>query len=331
MSLGSLAGHARASPHNPIGMVECDRCREWLLRTEVEWQFYWRGASLQNSGLLVCRRKCLDVPNQQFRTLILPGDPQPFQNPRPSPDITPPYYSGQYPASTPGNFRFVDYQLGSIDDFTYPTTKAATLAAIASATGIPVPLTLVDRSIIFSAASTSQALMGANAEPRTWLAIYSPAQPYAAISTTTAILGATGTSLPIGPAQSWIQADSLGNGASYTGALTAAGLTSGMNLFAWEAPGSASELNLINNGGALMFADDTLYPTSEVGLAAGDIWSNGGEVTVVPGAAGGSLALTFGAVSAYYLVLVGGGELPLIGGTPGSLTLWNNGGVISVS
>jgi hypothetical protein len=45
-------------------------------------QFAWRGAALSDTGYLVCP-KCMDVPSQQYRTIILPGDPYPRVNPRP--------------------------------------------------------------------------------------------------------------------------------------------------------------------------------------------------------------------------------------------------------
>lgn len=342
MALGSLAGHARVSTIAPEGMVECDRCREWLNRSQVTWQYYWRGPALANSGLLVCRRKCLDEPNEQFRTLILPGDPRPFQNPRVSPNITAPRWldalvdpaTQTSPAATPGNFGFVGYPLGSIDDLTYPTTKLATLNALSAANGVSTPFTIVDKSIVFTSASVSQSVMGANSS-RTWLAAYSPAQPYAVISTTTAILGATGTVLPIGPSQAWFQALALGNGAAYQGALTAAGLTAGMNLFAWEAPGADADLGLYNNGG--MIGIDAVgapyFPTSSAGLSPGAFYSNGGELSVVPGYTVTALAvpLTW-PISAFYLATFGGGtSLAAVGGTPGDNTLWSNGGAVAIS
>ena len=36
---------------------------------------------MTNLRFLVCRR-CLDVPNQQLRAIILPADPVPINNPR---------------------------------------------------------------------------------------------------------------------------------------------------------------------------------------------------------------------------------------------------------
>lgn len=38
---------------------------------------------LQNLRILVCTQTCLDVPQPQLRTIILPPDPVPVSNPRP--------------------------------------------------------------------------------------------------------------------------------------------------------------------------------------------------------------------------------------------------------
>lgn len=44
----------------------------------------WRGRSLIVKNILVCER-CLDKPNEQLRTILIPADPIPVQNPRPIP------------------------------------------------------------------------------------------------------------------------------------------------------------------------------------------------------------------------------------------------------
>jgi hypothetical protein len=40
---------------------------------------------LQNIKVLVCTVTCLDKPQEQFRTIILPPDPMPVLNARPEP------------------------------------------------------------------------------------------------------------------------------------------------------------------------------------------------------------------------------------------------------
>lgn len=72
---------ARISARNPQSLGRCDRCGfTWNLK-ELRWQYYWRGTTLENTNFLVCR-DCLDVPNENVRTLILPPDPVPVLNPR---------------------------------------------------------------------------------------------------------------------------------------------------------------------------------------------------------------------------------------------------------
>jgi hypothetical protein len=64
----------------------------------------WTGPGLFETGFMVCR-SCLDKPQQQNRTIILPPDPRPVVNPRPSKDIPGttffPLASSGDPASAP--------------------------------------------------------------------------------------------------------------------------------------------------------------------------------------------------------------------------------------
>lgn len=255
MSLGSLAGRApRASTTDPIGMAECDRCRFWYQRTQLGFQFQWSGASLINTGLLVCRgsgtRRCMDIPFEQYRVLILPGDPEPVPYPRPSPDITPPAYAGLSPPTDPYNQGFTPFQVGGVSPSAtpwvaaqgtpqaggfppgYPTSKSAVLAAIAAASGIPTPGQVLDYSTTIVRASTTQALIGGQPE-RTWLLMYSPTGPLSGFSEGAAILGATQT-LMFGPGQAWFWATSQGLGTVYPGAITVAGLIAGMPIWVWQ-------------------------------------------------------------------------------------------------
>jgi hypothetical protein len=47
----------------------------------LNWQYDWRGASLQNLRILVCK-SCLDTPQEQLRAVVLPADPTPIVNAR---------------------------------------------------------------------------------------------------------------------------------------------------------------------------------------------------------------------------------------------------------
>jgi hypothetical protein len=47
----------------------------------LKWQFDYAGAGLINKRILVCN-PCLDTPQNQLRSIILPADPVPIENPR---------------------------------------------------------------------------------------------------------------------------------------------------------------------------------------------------------------------------------------------------------
>ena len=75
-------GRAQTDIQNPDPFAVCDRCGCLFNHSVLSWQYEWRGNQLQNLYLLVCP-ECLDVPQQQFRPVIIPPDPVPIQNPRP--------------------------------------------------------------------------------------------------------------------------------------------------------------------------------------------------------------------------------------------------------
>ena len=54
--------------------------------SEMVFQYVWGGNQLINTGVLVHPDE-LDLPNEQFRTLILPPDPDPLFNARPEPYV----------------------------------------------------------------------------------------------------------------------------------------------------------------------------------------------------------------------------------------------------
>jgi hypothetical protein len=57
----------------------CQRCGIWHNFVNLTWQQDWRGNTLQNTRLLVCR-ECLDVPQNQLQAIVLSADslPVPF-------------------------------------------------------------------------------------------------------------------------------------------------------------------------------------------------------------------------------------------------------------
>lgn len=76
--------HSRAkiNPYSPQGHGTCDRCSQIVTRAAMIWEMEYRGNSLMKTGFLVCQR-CLDVPYQGRRPIIIPADPVPMKDPRP--------------------------------------------------------------------------------------------------------------------------------------------------------------------------------------------------------------------------------------------------------
>jgi len=77
VAYASQAGRARTSPKNPQAHAICDRCGTRYNHVNLSWQHDWRGATLQNTRILVCRN-CLDVPQEQQRAIVVPADPTPI-------------------------------------------------------------------------------------------------------------------------------------------------------------------------------------------------------------------------------------------------------------
>ncbi|TXH15040.1 MAG: hypothetical protein E6R03_08065 [Hyphomicrobiaceae bacterium] len=79
--------HPRGTTTNPSDgpWQTCQRCGFVVSQSRISFQFdYMGGPTPMNTGLMVCGR-CLDVPNEQFRLLILPPDPAPIFNTNPEP------------------------------------------------------------------------------------------------------------------------------------------------------------------------------------------------------------------------------------------------------
>ena len=112
MSYASKAGRARVSAKSPRAFGVCFRCGMWYNRDQLTFQFQWMGTTLRNTYVLVCKRTCLDTPQEQLRSIILPADPVPIYFP-------------------------------SVEQFESIETDYRSLADVATdpATGIPVPST----------------------------------------------------------------------------------------------------------------------------------------------------------------------------------------------
>lgn len=76
------SGRANVSAIYPRAWAVCDRCGFLYNHVDLAWQYEWRGVKLQNIRQLVCQ-DCLDKPQEQLRTVILPMDPVPIANARP--------------------------------------------------------------------------------------------------------------------------------------------------------------------------------------------------------------------------------------------------------
>lgn len=75
-------GRARVSARSPEAQGCCDRCYMNYSLRDLTWQYQFAGAKLQNLRLLVCP-ECLDNPQPQLKSIIIPADPTPVLNPRP--------------------------------------------------------------------------------------------------------------------------------------------------------------------------------------------------------------------------------------------------------
>lgn len=81
MAYASLSGRAKTSSSSPQAHAICDRCGFRYNRVDLNWQYDWRGATLQNIRILVCN-SCMDNPQQQLRAIVVPADPVPIDQPR---------------------------------------------------------------------------------------------------------------------------------------------------------------------------------------------------------------------------------------------------------
>lgn len=244
MAIGNLVGRARPSLRHPGAMGECDRCRFWYQLDDLHEQWEWRGAALADTGFLVCK-PCLDVPQEQFRVLILPTDPQPRVPSRPSPDITQwATYNTPVIPTNPENLGFSQYVLGSpayIEDYPNPLTggspitgKEAVLARVAFLSRIPTPNPF-DLSIVIQRANIGQVLLGAQ-PMRSWVLFYNPTQvPMQIAFGNTAMWGVT-TNVSLGPGEAYFWSTSQGLGNVYTGPISVISQTAGAAVWAWEQP-----------------------------------------------------------------------------------------------
>ncbi len=81
----NATGRAFVDPSSPRAFAVCDRCGRWYNHRDLVWQYEWAGTQLINIGALVCTDTCVDIPQIQLKTIILPPDPYPILNARVEP------------------------------------------------------------------------------------------------------------------------------------------------------------------------------------------------------------------------------------------------------
>ena len=64
----------------PVGV--CDLCYQKYYLDDLQWQYDWRGDHLQNLRVRRCP-KCLDIPNEQLRPIVIRGPEGSLRDPRP--------------------------------------------------------------------------------------------------------------------------------------------------------------------------------------------------------------------------------------------------------
>ena len=82
MAYASRAGRAVTNAAQPRAHAICDRCGFRYNFERLRWQHEWRGATVQNTRVLVCPNRCLDIPQNQLKAISIPADPIPQKNVR---------------------------------------------------------------------------------------------------------------------------------------------------------------------------------------------------------------------------------------------------------
>ena len=75
---------ARTNPRSPRAWATCQRCGFVFNLEKLNWQYDWRGIKLMPLNVQV-DHKCLDKPQRQLGSIILPPDPPSVPNALPEP------------------------------------------------------------------------------------------------------------------------------------------------------------------------------------------------------------------------------------------------------
>lgn len=76
--------HAPTSIRQPQPTGICRRCGFLYPLSQLLPQYEWRGPSLGLVITRICIRTCLDIPNEQLRTIVIGPDPVPPMDPSPT-------------------------------------------------------------------------------------------------------------------------------------------------------------------------------------------------------------------------------------------------------
>lgn len=76
-------GRGRVNSRYPQALAVCQRCGFTYNRVDLAPQYQWAGVKLQNLELYVCRTECMDVPQPQIKSIVIPPDPVPVYRPFP--------------------------------------------------------------------------------------------------------------------------------------------------------------------------------------------------------------------------------------------------------
>lgn len=114
MGMASIFGRARVNPENPRAAGVCDRCGFVYSHSDLQWEREWRGVAILKTGFLVCGR-CLDRPNEQLKSRLMPPDPVPIRNPRPELHVYPFDVSGlAVEAAVPQTAMTIEAGIGNL-------------------------------------------------------------------------------------------------------------------------------------------------------------------------------------------------------------------------
>lgn len=229
MGFADTHGRARVSTTWPEGFGVCDDCGEWYNRVDLRAQYEYAGRDLIFLGYYKCRT-CLDEPQPQLLTPILPRDPVPIIEPRP-----------EATAIDFGLMGFTQFTLNPpilADQLPKPDpAKAQVLAAVAALSGVPTPAPFGDNSGILSAAVTTLPLVKASPN-RSWIVIYNPSVTQLVVSTGQAAFAGDPFAIILGPGNALLWATAQGGPPPTTSALTVNGYLAGQPVWVFQKPGA---------------------------------------------------------------------------------------------